>query len=96
MRTLVLAGFVLGSSWMNAQQGTLGSPATKPKQYVTFAAEEQTVKAAKKSVVSAHRHRPPLVARASGPNSESVGLLQVLVVASFEAENRCPVFSTMR
>jgi hypothetical protein len=54
MRALVLAGLVLGSNVMLAQQGTLTSPAAKTKQYVTFAAEEQTVKAGKKNVVELH------------------------------------------
>jgi hypothetical protein len=41
---------LLGSSLV-AQQGNLSAPATKPKQYVSYAAEEQIVKAGKKSVV---------------------------------------------
>lgn len=53
IRTLVLAGLLMGSgSAAFAQQGALSAPAPKPKQYVTYAAEEQTVKAGKKSVVA--------------------------------------------
>jgi hypothetical protein len=54
MRPLVVAGFVLASGLALAQQGTLTSPAAKPKQYVTYAAEDQTLKAGKKSVVELH------------------------------------------
>lgn len=51
IRSLVLTGLLAGSSIVVAQQGTLTSPVAKIKQYVTFAAEEQAVKAGKKSVV---------------------------------------------
>jgi Disulphide bond corrector protein DsbC len=51
MRALVLAGFLIGSGAAVAQQGTLSAPAAKPKQYVTFVGEDQTVKAGKKSLV---------------------------------------------
>lgn len=46
----VAVGLMLGSS-LAAQQGNLSAPAAKPKQYVSYAAEEQVVKAGKKSVV---------------------------------------------
>jgi len=52
-KTLIAAGLIFGSNLLVAQQGTLGSSA-KPKQYVTYAAEEQIVKAGKKSVVELH------------------------------------------
>jgi DsbC/DsbD-like thiol-disulfide interchange protein len=47
---VVAAGLVLGSTLL-AQQGSLSTPAPKPKQYVNYGAEEQTVKAGKTSVV---------------------------------------------
>jgi DsbC/DsbD-like thiol-disulfide interchange protein len=50
MRVTVVAGLLLGST-LSAQQGNLSTPAIKPKQYVSYAAEEQVVKAGKKSVV---------------------------------------------
>lgn len=50
MRVAVVAGLMLGSALM-AQQGSLSTPAAKPKQYVSYAAEEQVVKAGKKAVV---------------------------------------------
>ena len=50
MRVVVVAGLLLGSTLI-AQQGSLSTPAMKPKQYVNYAAEEQVVKAGKKSVV---------------------------------------------
>ena len=50
MRVAVVAGLLLGSTLI-AQQGSLTTPAMKPKQYVSYAADEQTVKAGKKSVV---------------------------------------------
>jgi len=40
----------MGAS-LSAQQGSLSTPAMKPKQYVSYAAEEQVVRAGKKSVV---------------------------------------------
>jgi len=50
MRAAVVAGLMLGSSLM-AQQGSLSAPALKPKQYITYAAEEQVLKPGKKSVI---------------------------------------------
>ena len=50
MRAVVVAGLMLGSSLI-AQQGSLTAPAVKPKQYITYAAEEQVVKPGKKAVV---------------------------------------------
>jgi len=50
MRLAVVAGFLLGST-VSAQQGSLSTPVMKPKQYVSYAAEEQVVRAGKKSVV---------------------------------------------
>ena len=46
----VAVGLMLGASLV-AQQGNLSAPAAKPKQYVSYAAEEQVLKAGKKSVV---------------------------------------------
>ncbi|WP_245632172.1 protein-disulfide reductase DsbD N-terminal domain-containing protein [Edaphobacter aggregans] len=54
MRAAVVAGLMLGSglaSTMGAQQESLTTPPAKPKQYVSYAAEEQVVKAGKKAVV---------------------------------------------
>ena len=51
IRNLLLAGLLAGSSVVHAQMGALTSPTAKTKQYVTFAGEEQAVKAGKKSVV---------------------------------------------
>jgi hypothetical protein len=51
MRSAVVTGLILGASLAVGQQGNLNTPAPKPKQYVTYAAEEQVVKAGKKSVV---------------------------------------------
>lgn len=53
-RSYLLAGLLLGPSFLVAQQGTLTSPAAKPKQYVSFATEEHAVKAGKKSVIELH------------------------------------------
>ena len=53
-KVLIAVGLIFGSNLSFAQQGTLGSPAPRPKQYVTYAAEEQIVKAGKKSVVELH------------------------------------------
>jgi hypothetical protein len=50
MRVALMAGLLLGPS-LSAQQGSLSAPAVKPKQYVSYAAEEQVVKAGKTSVV---------------------------------------------
>jgi len=50
MRAAVVAGLMLGSSLM-AQQGSLSAPAVKPKQYITYAAEEQVLKPGQKSVI---------------------------------------------
>ena len=47
---IIAAGLMLGSTLL-AQQGNLSTPSPKPKQYVNYAAEEQTVKAGKTSVV---------------------------------------------
>ena len=44
-------GVLLVGSALIAQQGTLTTPAGKPKQYISYAAEEQVVKPAKKAVV---------------------------------------------
>jgi hypothetical protein len=46
----VAVGLMLGSSLV-AQQGNLSAPPMKPKQYVSYAPEEQVIKAGKKSVV---------------------------------------------
>jgi DsbC/DsbD-like thiol-disulfide interchange protein len=43
-------GLMVGSSLL-AQQGNVSAPAMKPKQYITYAAEEQVVKAGQKAVV---------------------------------------------
>jgi hypothetical protein len=51
---LVLAGLIVGSGTLVAQMGSLDAPAPKPKQYVTFAAEPQTLKAGTKNVVELH------------------------------------------
>lgn len=51
IRNLLLASLLAGSNVVPAQQGTLTSPTAKTKQYVTVAAEEQVVKAGKKSVI---------------------------------------------
>src|SRR5580698_8290136 len=48
---VVLAGLVVGCGTLVAQMGSLDAPAAKPKQYVSFAAEPQTLKAGAKSVV---------------------------------------------
>jgi DsbC/DsbD-like thiol-disulfide interchange protein len=51
IRVTVATGLVLGSTLL-AQQGSLSTAAApKPKPYVSYAAEEQVVKAGKKSVV---------------------------------------------
>jgi hypothetical protein len=50
IRAVAVAGLTFGASLM-AQQGSLSAPAAKPKQYVSYAAEEQVVKAGKKAVV---------------------------------------------
>ncbi len=49
---VVLAGLLVGSGSLLAQN--LDAPAAKPKSYVTFAAEPQTVKSGKRSVVELH------------------------------------------
>ena len=51
---VVLAGLIVGSGMLLAQMGSLDAPAAKPKQYVSFAAEPQAVKAGAKSVVELH------------------------------------------
>jgi hypothetical protein len=51
MRVAVVAGLMIGSVGLLAQQGSLSTPPVKPKQYVSYAAEEQVVKAGKKAVV---------------------------------------------
>jgi hypothetical protein len=51
---LLLAAAVAGSGLLLAQQGTLDAPAAKPKSYVTYAAEEQSVKAGKPGVLELH------------------------------------------
>lgn len=56
MRSAVVTGLILGASLAVGQQGNLNTPAPKPKQYVTYAAEEQVVKAGKKSVVELRFH----------------------------------------
>ena len=49
--TRVLAmGLMVGSSLL-AQQGNLSTPPVKPKQYITYAAEEQVLKAGQKTVL---------------------------------------------
>jgi hypothetical protein len=51
MRTFALAGLLMASVTLVAQQGALNVPAAKPKQYITYAAEEQSAKVGKKSIV---------------------------------------------
>ena len=51
---VVLAALILGSGTLVAQMGSLDAPAAKPKQYVSFAAEPQMLKAGAKSVVELH------------------------------------------
>src|SRR5580704_4239272 len=51
---VLLAGLLVGSGTLVAQMGSLDAPAPKPKQYVTFAAEPQTLKTGAKSVVELH------------------------------------------
>lgn len=51
MRTFALAGLLMASGILVAQQGALSTPAAKPKQYITYAAEEQSAKSGKKSIV---------------------------------------------
>src|SRR5271163_692065 len=52
---LVVAGLLIGASSLGAQEvGSLDAPAAKPKSYVVYAAEEQSVKAGKRSVVELH------------------------------------------
>ena len=47
---VVLAGLIVGCGTLVAQMGSLDAP-PKPKQYVSYAAEPQTLKAGAKSVV---------------------------------------------
>ncbi|HEY6374453.1 MAG TPA: protein-disulfide reductase DsbD domain-containing protein [Edaphobacter sp.] len=51
---VMLAGLIVGCGTLVAQMGSLDAPAPKPKQYVTFAAEPQVLKAGAKSVVELH------------------------------------------
>jgi len=52
MRAIALAGLLAIPSVLVAQQsGDLSTPVAKPKQYVSYEAEEQAVKAGKRSVV---------------------------------------------
>jgi DsbC/DsbD-like thiol-disulfide interchange protein len=52
MRRIIMASVLLGFGASSlAQMGTLNGGAPKPKQYITFVAEEQTVAAGKKSVI---------------------------------------------
>jgi hypothetical protein len=57
---LVLGGVLVGLSWpggLVAQQvGNLDTPVAKPKSYVVYAAEEQVVKAGKRSVLELRFH----------------------------------------
>jgi DsbC/DsbD-like thiol-disulfide interchange protein len=49
------AGLLVLSAVANAQQvGNLDAPATKPKSYVVYAAEQQSVAAGKRSVLELH------------------------------------------
>jgi DsbC/DsbD-like thiol-disulfide interchange protein len=49
------AGLLVLSAVANAQQvGNLDAPATKPKSYVVYAAEQQSVAAGKRSVLALH------------------------------------------
>ncbi len=49
------AGLLVGSGALVAQQvGDLDAPAAKPKSYVVYAAEEQSVKAGKRTVLELH------------------------------------------
>jgi len=50
MRAALVAGLMLGPALI-AQQGSLSTGTPKPKQYITYAAEEQLVKPGKKAVV---------------------------------------------
>jgi hypothetical protein len=56
MKRFLLAGLLASSSVLIAQQVDLNAPTAKPKQYVSYAAEEQVVKAGKPSVVEMHFH----------------------------------------
>lgn len=52
MRALILASlFVVSFAPVVAQQGTLGITAPRSKQYISYIAEEQAVKAGKKSTI---------------------------------------------
>lgn len=52
MKRILFAGLFVASGVLVAQQmGGLNTPASKPKQYVSYEAEEQAVKAGKRSVV---------------------------------------------
>ena len=51
---VVLAGLIVGCGTLVAQMGNLDAPAPKPKQYVSYAAEPQTLKTGAKSVVELH------------------------------------------
>jgi hypothetical protein len=52
MKKILLAGLLAGSGVLVAQQmGDLNTPTPKPKQYVSYEAEEQAVKVGKRSVV---------------------------------------------
>jgi DsbC/DsbD-like thiol-disulfide interchange protein len=49
------AGLLVLSAVANAQQvGNLDAPATKPKSYVVYAAEQQSIAAGKRSVLALH------------------------------------------
>lgn len=55
MRSLLLAGVLLGSGMvpvmLTAQQGSLTLPAARPKQYITYDSEAQSIAAGKKSTL---------------------------------------------
>ena len=48
---VMVAGMLVSSGSLLAQMGSLDAPAAKPKSYVTFAAEPQSVKAGKRGVL---------------------------------------------
>jgi len=54
MRLGAVAGILVCSGSLLGQMGNLDASATKPKSYVTFAAEPQSVRAGKRSVLELH------------------------------------------
>jgi hypothetical protein len=54
MRLSAVAGILVCSGSLLAQMGNLDASAAKPKSYVTFAAEPQSVRAGKRGVLELH------------------------------------------